>query len=171
MHAELLILRIIHVVGAIAWVGGGVYAAFFLVPALRQTPAIIPQLMDALQRRKVFVILPTVGLLVILSGVRLLWIDSAGFDDSFLSTAAGRTFSIGGGAGILAWLTQVFVQRPAGARLGKIAAALAASPAAEERQRLTAEADRLRRRNGAATQAAVGFGLIAAVAMSIARYV
>lgn len=170
MLAELLVLRIIHIVGAIAWLGGGIYATFFLVPALMETPAIIPQLMEALQRRRVFVILPTVGLLVILSGIRLLWIDSAGFDDSYLSTATGRTFSIGGGAGLLAFLIQVLVQRPAGVKLGKIAAAIGASQSAEERQRLNAEADRLRKRNGAATIAAVSFGLIAATAMAIARY-
>lgn len=171
MHAELLLLRIIHIVGAIVWLGGGIYATFFLAPALMQLPAIIPQLMEALQRRRVFVILPTVGLLVILSGIRLLWIDSAGFDDSYLSTATGRTFSIGGGAGLLAFLIQVLVQRPAGVKLGKIATAIGASQSAEERQRLNAEADRLRKRNGAATIAAVSFGLIAAIAMAIARYV
>jgi len=171
MHAELLLLRIIHVVGAIVWVGGGVYVAFFLIPALVPIPSVIPQLMDSLSRRKVFVILPTIGLLVILSGVRLLWIDSAGFDESFLSTASGRTFSIGGTAGILAFLVQVLIQRPAGARLGKIAAALLGSPSADERQRLSAEAEKLRRRNGAATLAAVILALIAATAMSIARYV
>src|SRR5689334_12558794 len=170
MHAELLLLRIIHVVGAIVWVGGGVYVAFFLIPALLPIPTVIPQLMDSLSRRKVFVILPTIGLLVILSGIRLLWIDSAGFDESFLSTASGRTFSIGGTAGILAFLIQVFIQRPAGARLGKIAAVLVGSPPAAERQRLSAEADKLRRRHASATLAAVIFALIAATAMSIARY-
>lgn len=171
MHAELLLLRIIHVVGAIAWVGGGMYVAFFLIPALLPTPALIPQVMEGLQRRKVFVILPTVGLLVILSGIRLLWIDSAGFDESFLSTGPGRTFSIGGTAGIIAFLIQVLIQRPAGARLGKIAVALAGSPSPDERQRLTAEADRMRRRNARGVLWAVVFGLIAATAMAIARYV
>src|SRR5690348_12410249 len=170
MHAELLLLRFIHVVGAIVWVGGGAYAAFFLIPALLPNPSLIPQVMEGLQRRKVFVILPTVGLLVVLSGIRLLWIDSAGFDESFLSTGAGRTFSIGGTAGILAFLVQVLVQRPAGARLSKIAAALAGNLSAEESQRLTSDADRMRRRNAWGVQAAVGFGLLAATAMSIARY-
>jgi hypothetical protein len=99
-----------------------------------------------------------------------LWIDSAGFDESFLSTASGRTFSIGGGAGIIAFLVQVLIQRPAGAKLGKIAAALAASPSAEERQRLTADADRTRKRNSWGVLGAVSFGLIAATAMAIARY-
>jgi len=170
MHAELLLLRFIHVVGAIVWVGGGVYAAFFLVPALLARPQLIPQVMDGLQRRKTFVILPTIGLLVILTGVRLLWIDSAGFDDSFLSTGAGRTFSVGGSAGILAFLVQVLIQRPAGLKLGRVATALAGSPSPEERQRLSAEADRLRKRNGWSMMLTVGLGLLAATAMSIARY-
>jgi uncharacterized membrane protein len=170
MHAEFLLLRIIHIVGAIVWVGGGAYAAFFLIPALFKTPQLIPQVMDGLQRRKTFVILPTIGLLVVLTGVRLLWIDSAGFDESFLSTGAGRTFSVGGGAGILAFLVQVLIQRPTGLKLGKVAAALAGSPSADERQRLSAEADLLRRRNSWAVQLAVGLGLLAATAMSVARY-
>jgi hypothetical protein len=88
-----------------------------------------------------------------------------------MATGPGRAFSIGGAAGIIAFLIQVLVQRPAGARLGKIAAAMSGSPAPEERQRLGQEADRLRRRNGRAVLWAVIFGLIAATAMSIARYV
>lgn len=170
MHAEFLLLRFIHVVGAIVWVGGGAYVAFFLIPALLPNPSLIPQVMEGLAKRKVFAILPTVGLLVVLSGVRLLWIDSAGFDESFLSTGAGRTFSIGGTAGILAFLVQILVQRPAGARLSKIAATLTGNVSPEERQRLTSEAERMRRRNSWGVQAAVGFGLLAATAMSIARY-
>lgn len=170
MHAELLLLRFIHIVGAILWVGGGAYAAFFLIPALLKTPQLIPQVMEGLQQRKTFVILPTVGLFVVLTGVRLLWIDSAGFDESFLSTGAGRTFSIGGTSGILAFLVQVLIQRPAGLKLGKVAAALSGSPSAEERQRLSAEADRLRKRNNWSVQLAVGLGLLAATAMSVARY-
>ncbi|MEO8909840.1 MAG: hypothetical protein ABI408_06380 [Gemmatimonadaceae bacterium] len=171
MHAEFLVLRFIHVVGAIAWVGGGVYFAFFLVPALLSIPALIPQVMEGLGRRKAFTVLPTIGLLVVLSGARLLWIDSAGFSESYLSTATGRAFSIGGSAGILAFIVQVFMQMPAARRLGRIAAALAGSPTADERQRLSDEADRVRRRNNIAMLTAVSLALIAATAMSIARYV
>jgi uncharacterized membrane protein len=170
VHAEFLVLRFIHVVGAILWVGGGAYVAFFLLPALSTTPHLVPQVMDGLQRRKAFSILPTIGLLVVLSGVRLLWIDSAGFAESFLSTGPGRTFSIGGTAGILAFLSQVLVQLPAGVRLGKIAAAQSASPSSEEAQRLSAQAVRTRWWSRTGITLAVTFGLIGAMAMSLARY-
>jgi uncharacterized membrane protein len=171
MHAELLVLRLIHIIAGIMWVGSGIFVAFFLIPALAANRQIMPQVMEGLQRRRVFIVIPTAGLLAILSGIRLLWIDSAGFADSYMHTGPGRTFSIGGTAAIIALLLQVFVSRPAGVKLGAIAAQLSASPPANERERLSAEADRLRRRNAMATLAAVLFGLLAASAMAIARYV
>ena len=171
MHAELLVLRFIHIIAGIAWVGSGIFVAFFLIPALTATPALMPQVMGGLQRRRALVILPTAGLLTVLTGLRLLWIDSAGFSGSYFSTGPGATFAAGGVAALIALGLQVFVSRPAGIRLGKIAAALAGSPSAEDRHRLSAEADRLRGRNGAATLAAVSFGLLAASAMAVARYV
>lgn len=171
MHTEFLVLRLVHIVFGIIWVGSGVFAAFFLIPALAANRQLMPAVMEGLQKRRVFIIIPTFGLLTILAGIRLLWIDSAGFADSYMQTGPGRTFSIGGTAAIIALLIQVFVSRPAGARLGAIAAQLAASPGATDRDSLNAEAERLRRRNAMATLAAVLFGLLAASAMAIARYV
>ncbi len=171
MRAEFLVLRFVHIISGIVWVGSGVFVAFFLIPALAANRQIMPQVMEGLQRRRVFIIIPTVGLLAILSGVRLLWIASAGFADSYMQTGPGRTFSLGGAAAIIALLLQVFVSRPAGVKLGSIATQLAASPAENERERLSVEADRLRRRNAIATLTTVSFGLLAASAMAIARYV
>jgi uncharacterized membrane protein len=170
MRAELLTLRLVHIVFGIMWVGSGIFVAFFLIPALAANRKLMPQVMEGLQRRRVFILIPLAGVLTILSGVRLLWIDSAGFADSYMETGPGRTFSIGGTAAIIAFVLQVFVARPAGVRLGRIAAQLAGSPA-HDADRLTAEAEKLRRRNAMATLAAVLFGLLAASAMAIARYV
>ena len=81
---EILILRLIHILGGIAWVGGGIFAAFFLIPAVMGTPA-MPQVMEGLQRRRLFVFTPIFGILTVLTGIRLLWIDSVGFDDSYMA--------------------------------------------------------------------------------------
>ena len=170
MRAEFLVLRFVHIIAGIVWVGSGIFAAFFLIPALAANRQLMPAVMEGLQKRRVFIIVPTAGLLTILAGIRLLWIDSAGFAESYMQTGPGRAFSIGGTAAIIALLLQVFVARPAGVRLGRIAAQLAASPTAAERDSLSAQAERLRRRNGTATKAAVFFGLLAASAMAIARY-
>jgi len=166
---EILILRLIHILGGIAWVGGGIFAAFFLIPAVMGTPA-MPQVMEGLQRRRLFVFTPIFGILTVLTGIRLLWIDSVGFDDSYMSTGPGRTFSIGGTAAIIAFILQVFVSRPAGVKLCALAAKMAGNPPADERQRLTVEIEKLRKRNGMATMGAVSLGIIAAAAMALARY-
>lgn len=170
MRAEFLVLRLVHIIAGIIWVGSGVFAAFFLIPALAANRQLMPAVMEGLQKRRVFIVVPTAGLLTILSGIRLLWIDSAGFAESYMQTGPGRTFSVGGTAAIIALLLQVFVARPAGVRLGAIAAQLAASPAAADRDGLSAQAERLRRRNTIATLGAVLLGLLAASAMAIARY-
>ena len=171
MRAEFLVLRLVHILSAIVWVGSGIFAAFFLTPALAANRQIMAAVMDGLRRRRVFIIVPTAGLLTILAGVRLLWIDSAGFSESYLQTGPGRAYSVGGTAAIIALLIQVLVATPAVVRLGKIAAQLAASPPASEREALSAQAERPRRRYVLATLTAVLFGLLAASAMAIARYV
>src|SRR5688572_13718538 len=73
MLTELLVLRIIHILGGIFWLGSGLFTAFFLTPALgRVGPAAVGPVMSALQQRRLFTILPIVAVLTILSGVRLL---------------------------------------------------------------------------------------------------
>ena len=91
MHAEILVLRLIHILSGIAWVGSGIFTSFFLVPVLSSSPAVMGEVMAGLQRRRMFIILPTVATLTILSGLRLLWIASAGLDSSYFATRTGRT--------------------------------------------------------------------------------
>jgi uncharacterized membrane protein len=171
MRAEFLVLRLIHILSAIMWVGSAVYTTFFLIPALSSSPAIMGQVMAGLQRRRVFLVLQIVAGLTILSGLRLLWIDSAGFAAGYFASGTGRTFAISAGAAIIAAVLSFGVGRPAMVRAGAIAASLGASADASERARLTPEVDRLRRRATIANALAVGFGLLAASGMAIARYV
>jgi uncharacterized membrane protein len=171
MRAEFLALRVIHIVSAIMWVGSGLFTALFLIPSLAANRQITPQLMEGLQRRRTFIILPTLGLLAILSGVRMLWIDSAGFAESYMHTGTGRAFSVGGTAAILALLLQVLVTRPSGIKLGMLSAQLASAQSPGDRERLNVEIAQVRRRNAIATGANVFFGLTAAAAMAVARYV
>jgi uncharacterized protein (DUF1501 family) len=80
-------------------------------------------------------------------------------------------FSIGAGAAIIAAVLSFGVAGPAMVRAGAIAASLGASSDATQRGRLTPDLDKLRRRAAIANTLAVGFGLLAASAMAIARYI
>src|ERR1700682_190675 len=166
MRAEILILRLIHILSGIMWVGSGMYTSFFLVPALSSSPAVMGQVMAGLQRRRIFLVLQIVAALTILSGLRLLWIDSAGFAASYFATGTGRAFSISAGAAIIAAVLSFGVAWPAMARAGAIATSLGPSASAGDRERITPELDRLRRRATIASTLAVGFGLLAASGMA-----
>src|SRR2546426_5738174 len=171
MHAEILVLRLVHIVSGIAWVGSGIFTSFFLVPALSSSPAVMGQVMASLQRRRMFIILPTVATLTILSGLRLLWIASAGFESSYFATGTGRTFALSGLAAIVAYVLAYGVAQPLASRMRRVAATLNAVTDPSERDRLAAQLARMRRRATIATTMAVGFGIIAASGMAIARYV
>lgn len=170
MKAELLILRLVHILGGIFWVGGMMYSTFFLVPALGDSPAVAGQLMAGLQKRRLFLILPIVALLVILSGIRLMWIASAGFSDSYLQTPTGRTFSASALAAIVAFLLSVLVSRPTFVRIARLGASLASITDQGEKERISAQMQRLRRGVTVANGIVVVLLLFAASGMAIARY-
>jgi uncharacterized membrane protein len=171
MHAEFLVLRLVHILSGVFWIGGGLYTFFFLGPALASTPAVMGQVMAALQKRGVFTAQQIAAGLVLLTGIRLLMIDSAGFSGSYFATGTGKTFGI---AGIFAAIAAVFnfgVARPTMERAVRVGAALAAAADAGEKARLTQELDRLRKRAAMAGMLAVTFGILAASGMAVARYV
>lgn len=170
MKAELLTLRVIHILGGIFWVGSMLYTTFFLVPAIRSSPAVAGPVMAGLQKRRLFTILPVVALLTIFSGIRLLWIASAGFDDSYLSTSTGRAFSVGAGAAIVAFLLSVLVSRPGFVKVGKLGASLAAATDESTRQPLMAEMERINKRVATANAIVAVLLLLTAVTMATARY-
>ena len=169
MTAELLVLRLVHVLGGIFWVGSLMYTSFFLVPVVRSSPAVAGPVMAGLQQRRLFVVLPTVAILTMLSGIRLLMIASAGFSDSYLSTNTGRAFSVGAGAAIIAFLISMFVSRPAFVHAAKLGASLSATDE-PGRQRIMAEVQRLNRRAAIANTIVLVLLLVTAAAMATARY-
>jgi hypothetical protein len=146
------------------------YTTFFLAPAIRSSPALAGQVMAGLNKRRLFITLPIVALLTIASGIRLLWIVSAGFSDSYLSTPMGRAISLGAGAAILAFLLSVLVSRPGFVKVGRLGTSLAAASDEAEKQRITVEMQRISRRVATANAAVVALLVTTAVTMAIARY-
>ena len=170
MNLEIIVLRLIHIVGGIFWVGSTVSITLFVVPALTTSGVNAGQVFAALQRRRFFTILPLVAVLTIASGLRLIWIASGGFSHQYFATGTGRTFGLAGSAAIVAFLLGIFVARPAAARSGKLTGSLASAPE-EQRARITSEVATLRRRGAVATAVAVSLLVLSAAGMAIARYV
>lgn len=170
MSTELLLLRLVHILGGIFWLGSGLFTTFFLIPALgRVGPAAAAPVMGALQQRRLFTVLPVVALLTILSGVRLFQIVSAGFQPTYISSRPGQTFLWSGIAAVIAFLLSLVVARPAAVRAGQLGAAIASLPE-EKRAGQLAELERLRRRSALASIVAMVLLTGAAAGMAVARY-
>jgi uncharacterized membrane protein len=170
MKGELLTLRLIHILGAIFWVGSMMFTTFFLAPVIRSSPAVAGQVMAGLQRRRLFIALPIVALLTIASGLRLLSIVSAGFSGSYFSTPTGRTFATSAVAATIAFVLSLLISRPGFVRIGRLGASLAAAPDDGSRQRIESEMQRLTRRVAISNAFVVVLLLVAAAGMAVARY-
>jgi uncharacterized membrane protein len=166
---ELLVLRVVHVLGGVFWVGAGIFTGVFLMPALAKAGPATAQLMEALQQRRLFVVLPLVATLTILSGLRLMWLTSAGFAPAYFATTRGTTFAASGIAAVLAFTLSLLVARPAAARTSVIMPRLESSDDAT-RAALTAELHRLRQRSALASRAALWLLILSASGMAVARY-
>ena len=150
---ELLVLRVVHVLGGIFWVGSAIFTTLFLMPAIAKAGPTAGAVLGALRQRGLLTALPIVALLTIASGVRLLWIVSGGFSAAYFHTATGHTFAGAGAAAIVAFLISFLVARPAAIRTGQLGATMA-SATGEQRAAVTLEMEKLRRR------AAVASGIV-----------
>jgi uncharacterized membrane protein len=169
MQFEMLVLRLVHVLGGIFWVGSAVFTALFLMPALASAGPAAGQVMGALQRKRLFVILPVIALLTILSGARLMQITSDGFSAAYFASPSGRMFAWGGTLAIAAFAFGMIVARPIGIRLGQLGA-MPAPVGADEQAARAAERARLQKRAAVSGVANILLLLGAAIAMATARY-
>lgn len=160
MTAELLVLRLIHILGGVYWVGTGLFSTFYLAPALKASgPTVAGAVMSHMQQRHMFTVMPVVAILTMLSGLRLMMIVSGGDSDWFLHRA-GHTYSVAGALAVIAFILSLVVTRPAMVKAGKLAQS-GGDPAA-----IAA----LQKRASVATMVAVVFLILSAAGMAVARY-
>lgn len=167
---EILLLRLVHVLAGTFWVGSGVFSVLFLTPVLMQAGPAAGPIMAGLQARKLFTFLPTVALLTILSGLRLMWIVSDGFGPAWFATPPGQAFSMSGGAAILAFLGAMFGARPLAVRAASITAEAAALTDDKARASAMSRAVVLRARSGVIGNVVLGLLVLGAAGMAVARY-
>ena len=169
MQAELIVLRIVHVLSGIIWVGTAVFMGFFLGPALSTMGPAAGQVMGGLQKRKFMIVLPTVAVLALLSGLRLMMIASGNFGPGYFQTSSGRTFAGAGVLAILAFLIGIVVNRPTMVKMGQLQQSMASDPVSKDA--IAAEIKKLQNRMMFAGSVVTLLLIAAAVGMAVARYV
>ena len=169
--SEIIVLRLVHVLGGIFWVGAGLFNLIYLGPAMAAAgPAAVGPVMESFRKRRMFVVMPTAALLTILSGLRLMMIQSGGAWGAYFRTGLGATFATGGAAALLAFLLGVAVGIPTQRRMGALGPQIAAAPDDATRASLHAQMARLQGRMKAIGPIATLLLVLAAVCMAIARY-
>ena len=165
------VLRIVHIVGGVFWVGSALFGALLLAPALRAAgPGAGPVMNELVKVRTMPVFMMISAFVTMGAGIWLLMIDSAGQPGVWMRSGTGMTFGIGGVLAILAFVLGMAVNMPVSKRLAAIGAAAGArgGPPTPEEQ---AEMKRLQGRMSVASQFVTVLLVLATAAMAIARYV
>lgn len=166
---EMLVLRLVHVLGGTFWVGGMMYMAFFLMPAMAQAGPAAGPVIAGMQQRKLFVWLPVVAIATLLAGIRLMMIQSDGFRAVYFATPMGRTYLVAGSLAIIAFVIGLTINRPAMNRIGVLTQEMASADDSRRTQ-LQSELAALRGRTRVATAIVTWMLIAAAAGMAVGRY-
>jgi len=170
MNGLTIVLRLVHVVGGVLWVGFAVFGAFYLFPSIAETGPDGGKVMAVLERRGLLTGVPIVALLTVLSGLWL-YLRAARTAPGFGSSGMGMTLGFGGVCALIALGIGMLVISPSMNRAAAAAQQATQAQAPEERQTLLGLSTRLRSRAAAAARIAALLLIVAAGAMAIGRYV
>ena len=121
----LLILRLIHVVASVCWVGGGFIFFLFVEPTAK---ALAPQGMQFVQhmtvKRRFSIFMVISSTLTVLSGALLVWQTASGRWLAWLQTGPGLGFALGSLVGVIVYFVGMFAVNPRAIRLAQIGEAI-----------------------------------------------
>ena len=167
----IILLRILHIVLGVYWVGTIFFFVTYLEPSLRAVGPDAGKVMMQIFVRRYLTILPLIAVLTVLAGLGLIWKVSNGFDPSWMGSHMGITLSAGGASAIIALGIGIGVTRRAGVRMWAIMRQMPQVTSDTERAALMAEAGVLRNRSAVSSRWIAVLLLIAVLCMAVARYV
>jgi len=168
------LLRLVHILAGIFWVGATIVLAGFIVPAIRAVgPSAGPVMTQLMQQRRLQFWINISMALAILGGFGLFAIDSRASGGGFARSGMGITLSFGALLAIIAAGVDGAVSKPTGKKLGALAQRMQESqrgggpPPAD----LVAQATPLQAKLARTLVLMSWLLLLSATTMAIARYV
>ena len=164
-----LLLRLVHILAGVFWVGAIFVVAGFLLPTMRATGREGGRFMQHLMvQRRLPIFLAVAMLLTVLSGFALYARLASATHGAWAGTPPGIAYGVGGLAAILGALVGMLVSGSAARRMAAVGQRTAqeGGPSAEQQ----AEIERLQGRMLLGSRLVAGFLAVAAGAMAVARY-
>lgn len=165
-----MVLRLLHIICGVLWVGGAGVMVMFILPAVGATGPAGGQFMQhVVTKTKLTVYLPILGVITVLAGFGLYYHDMSISGGGFGSSRSGMVYGIGGALALVALILGGAMTGSAAGGIQKITNAVAASggpPTAEQTQQLIA----LRGRMALGARIAFLLVLITTICMAVARY-
>ena len=163
-----IVLRLLHILGGVFWVGAAWMIAGFLYPTANAAGPEGTKFLQRLFQSRLPALVSAAAGLNILAGLLLYWRDSLGLRVDWITSRAGLAFTVGGLSAIAAFVIGFAVSKPVADKLGMLGKEVAAAgkpPTPEQ----AAEIQRLAKRTAdAATWVAVLLA-IALITMAISR--
>jgi uncharacterized membrane protein len=164
------VLRLLHILSGVFWVGSVLFTARFLMPSLRAAGPAAAPVMAQLGQRKMPLVMMTTAFVTIASGIWLMVLVSGGNVGAWMRSGPGRTFGLGGALAIITLVLGMIINMPAANRMAAINQGVGkrgGQPTPDE----SAELQRLQRRVGIGAQIVSVLLVLATAAMALARYV
>jgi len=170
MNLYVVVLRLLHIVFGVLWVGFACFVPFVLLPSLMDSGPAAGPVMGAIQRRGLPKIMSAFAGITILAGILLLRRVSGGFKPEFMGSHMGIALSIGALAALIAFAIGMFVVRPTMTKAGILSEGIASATSDADRAALMATIGALRNRGAAGGKWVAWLLLVAVTAMAVARY-
>lgn len=171
MDIVVLVLRLLHIVSGVLWVGGAFTLVAYIEPTVRALGPEGGKFMQRFTAQSGFAqMMSPAAITTVLAGFLLYWRDSGGLQWVWITTGTGLTFSLGGLAGIsaaivgLGYNARIVEQM---GELGKQIASAGGPPAPEKLAQMQALQAKLRQGG----RIVVVLMIVALLGMALARYV
>lgn len=124
----LILLRLVHIVAGVLWVGGAVIHTFFIEPTAKATaPESQKFIQYFMNRRHYSQFMGITSMLTVAAGAVLFWQASGGLQWSWLTSGPGIVYSLGAVHGIAVFILGMVMIKPRAERLGALGAAIGAA--------------------------------------------
>ena len=166
MNNLMIILRLIHIIAGMFWIGSTLLMVLFILPSVHATMESGQKFLGHFLTNTPYGrVLGLSAILTMFAGAGLYWIDSAGFTSNWIRSAPGWGFGIGGILGMIGFIS--------GNRFGnnimtlaKTAAKIEGKPTAEQKAIMELAQKPLRTLGAISTLAL----MLALICMATARY-